>query len=79
MSAPYESLLAEVFAQIGDRDPTAYPHQLCDSILNHAWSLEHEMFSSSSEHKEIRRKAICVAVDAIRIAREMEEEPGDGC
>ena len=67
----YESLLAQIMAEVGDNDRAAYSHQLCDSLLDNAFLLENEMFSPAIDFTEVRRKAISVAVNALRMAREM--------
>jgi hypothetical protein len=80
MTRPIDSLLADVVAEVGNREPSAYPHKLCDEILNRAWELEHHMFSPCDDLRVIYSKARDVAVSAIRIMREMDEmEDDNGC
>jgi hypothetical protein len=54
---PLESLLAEIMARVSEAEQNAYPHMLCDRLLDNVYALENELLlrSSSSVKRDRRR------------------------
>ena len=78
MSERIAAMLAEVMARVGEAGQREYPHKLYDNLLAHAYALEESMNPGSfTDYDGARQTAVTVAVDAIRIALAMEEEPDD--
>jgi len=78
MSRSWETLLADVMAQISPDEAPGLPQQQVDEILMIGHDLECEMFSTSSGHRRHYLMARDIAVAALRIMQEMQEECANG-